>query len=79
MPETTDLIVSLRSVRCPMCGNGKKPAQTMCYGCYKKLPRDLQQALYRRVGAGYEQAFADAMEHLGVDMIFMPSQPKGAA
>lgn len=60
------LIESLRSDLCPACGNPKKPAQTLCKGCYFKLPAKLRSGLYDRVGDGYEEAFAAAMTKLGV-------------
>lgn len=74
MPSTIDLIASLRSARCPMCGEGKREAQTMCVRCYRKLPFAVQARLYHRVGNGYELAFAEAMAHLGVDTIFLPAK-----
>jgi len=71
---TMDLIKSLRSTKCPSCSSRKKPHQTLCGGCYRLIPRAAQQALYNRVGEGYEEAFEAAMTHLGVDT---PAIPKG--
>ena len=61
---TRDLVMSLRSGTCPACNKPKTAMKTFCYPCYRRLPRAKQDALYQLVGEGYEQAFADAMQHL---------------
>ena len=38
------------------CGREKNRGRSFCYACYKKLPDEIQKALYRKVGAGYEEA-----------------------
>jgi hypothetical protein len=65
-PKPIVLIQSLRGDLCPMCAKSKRPAQTMCPACYAKLPGQLKKDLYKRVGAGYEQAVEAAMTSLGV-------------
>jgi hypothetical protein len=59
------LVASLRSCRCPMCGGTKKAAQTLCGRDYYSLPRELQLALYRRLGSGYAEAVHAAFDYLG--------------
>ena len=49
----------LKSDGC-MCGARKQPGKSFCWTCWKKLPLELQRALYRRIGSGYEQACDDA-------------------
>lgn len=61
---TADLVQSLRMCVCPACNAAKKPAQTFCGHCYRKLPRDMRQSLYQRVGQGYEDAVRAAANHL---------------
>jgi hypothetical protein len=46
------------------CGAGKKPAQSFCFACYDRLPRDMARAMYRRIGSGYESAYRDAVDYL---------------
>jgi hypothetical protein len=46
------------------CGSAKKPRQAFCKSCYQRLPRLRRVALYKRVGEGYEQAYAAACEYL---------------
>lgn len=53
---TVALVRELRGVTC-RCGAPKVARQTFCKTCYAWLPRDLQQALYRLVGNGYEEAY----------------------
>ena len=64
--QVSDLIESLRSHRCPACGRGKRPKQTLCGHDYASLPRVAKQALYQTLGRGYEHAFSNAMNLLGV-------------
>ncbi len=56
-------IRELRSEQC-QCGRGKKSGKSFCYSCWKRLPEDLQRALYRRIGEGYEAAYERAVMHL---------------
>jgi len=46
------------------CGAEKGVGKSLCLGCYRSLPTDLQQGLYRRMGEGYEQAYEDASRYL---------------
>lgn len=62
--EQVQLIESLRGEECPGCGKRKRSRQSFCRVCYFKLPCDLRCDLYKRVGAGYEEAHAQAMHLL---------------
>ncbi len=55
---------SFRSTVCPHCGRRKRAKRSLCAACYHNLPRDMRNALYLGFGDGYEEAFADAMQHL---------------
>lgn len=68
-----ELVESLRSHVCPVCGGGKSARMTMCRRDYKQLPRELQHALYSRVGAGYEEAMKDCMTHFGIEELVVPA------
>lgn len=46
------------------CGGSKVSKQTFCRGCYMSLPRDVRLMLYQRIGAGYENAYAEAVRFL---------------
>lgn len=43
------------------CGKAKKSGRSFCYGCFIALSRDLRQALYQRIGGGYEEAYEEAV------------------
>lgn len=49
----------LMSTECE-CGRVKRERQSFCGTCYRALPKDLQNRLYRRIGQGYEEAHAEA-------------------
>jgi hypothetical protein len=70
--DSSDLISSLMSDLCPMCGKFKQPRHTMCGGCYRKLPGHLKRDLYKYVGEGYEEAVSESMNSLGVTDFIMP-------
>ena len=57
---------TLRSNEC-QCGKGKKPRYSLCWGCYHELPRELQIALYKPIGNGYEDAYDEAVIYLNTD------------
>lgn len=53
----------LKSNEC-RCGAWKQQRKTFCYVCFKSLPDDIQKALYRRIGDGYEEAREEAEKFL---------------
>ena len=56
-------IEEFRSEEC-FCGREKRPKHSFCFSCYKKLPKEMQRALWRHFGRGYEQAYEAAHEYL---------------
>jgi hypothetical protein len=64
------LVISLAAKECPGCDKPKRVAHSFCLKCFLKLPRPMRNALYNRIGCGYEEAHADAMQHLGKVPIF---------
>lgn len=61
--DALDLIDELLGNQC-RCGSKKKTRQTFCRACYFKLPGRVRASLYNRVGEGYEEAYANAVEFL---------------
>ncbi len=53
----------LRSNEC-RCGRNKQPGKSFCFNCYKRLPWDMQRALYRYLHEGYPQAYDEAAAFL---------------
>lgn len=53
------LVRELEGKKC-FCGARKAPMQTFCSSDYFALPKDIRNALYNRIGEGYEQAYAEA-------------------
>lgn len=52
---------------CPHCDRWKRRGASFCYRDYKRLPVELQRALWRRIGRGYEKAFEAAFAWLAED------------
>lgn len=73
-PLSRTAIVSLRSDVCPHCGGHKSPHKSICFRSWSKLPGFMKQALYRRVGEGYEAALAQALDYLGCKTFITPSE-----
>jgi hypothetical protein len=46
------------------CGRRKDRMKVFCRGCFARLPWALKSRLYDKIGAGFEQAVADAREYL---------------
>jgi len=53
----------LISLEC-LCGREKLKGNSLCRQCYKALPDEMQKALYRKLGHGYEEALDDAVKWL---------------
>ena len=56
-------VAELTTTRC-RCGKGKASGKSFCYFCFAKLPQDQKKALYKRFGAGYEEAYTAAVKTL---------------
>jgi hypothetical protein len=54
---------ALRSERC-YCGGHKKVGMSHCAKCYYSLPGDIRRSLWKRMGAGYEEAYQKSVEIL---------------
>jgi hypothetical protein len=65
MKSPGELIAELRGSTCP-CGEAKEPWHTFCRRCYYKLSPAQRKALYKKIGDGYEDAYADAMLTLAI-------------
>jgi hypothetical protein len=58
-----ELLKELQGIVC-RCGKVKRPHETFCKGCYWSLGQNQRNALYKRMGDGYEQAYAAAAAFL---------------
>lgn len=74
MIDATTAVRSIRSTLCPACAGKKKQMRSLCFGCYRSLPRPMKGALYRLVGNGYEQALDDALKRLDVAEPALPQE-----
>lgn len=45
---------------CPNCKKGKQKNTGFCGHCYRRLPQQKRDGLWRRFGSGFEEAFIDA-------------------
>ena len=61
--ETTSLLRELISEKC-RCGRSKRSRNTFCSQCFYSLTKDQQNALYRKMNEGYQEAHAVAIEVL---------------
>lgn len=62
-PDVAALVRELVGTVC-RCGRPKKARMVFCWACYRRLDRHQQAALYRLLGHGYEEAYADAVTAL---------------
>ena len=54
---------TLKSTEC-QCEGEKKRGRAVCFSCWRRLPENLQRALYRPIGRGFEAAYEAAYRHL---------------
>jgi hypothetical protein len=66
MPKAGDVLATCRALLSEtcMCRKRKKARNAFCLDCYLRLPLAMQKALWRRVGHGFEEAYATAKEYL---------------
>lgn len=64
MSEKRTILEDFLGMKCAGCGGMKRSKMSHCGRCYHKLPRDMQSALYKRFGEGYEAAFTASTEWL---------------
>lgn len=62
-PRVLFYVRELKSDGC-QCGRPKQPGKSLCWECWKQLPRNIQQDLYLPICNGYEQAYDEAVEFL---------------
>jgi hypothetical protein len=67
-----NLVKSLRSNTCPACGRWKKEDNTLCVECYRKLPKELQGRLYRKIEQGYDREVFAAFRFLNRHEFILP-------
>ncbi len=60
---TKDILRELAGIHC-RCGANKQPRNTFCQRCFYTLPKEKRNDLYKRIGAGYEEAYEAACEFL---------------
>lgn len=64
MTDKQTILEDFLGTKCSGCGGKKKPKMSHCRNCYYALPPPMRLALYRRFGAGYEQAFEESTKFL---------------
>lgn len=55
--KSNDILREFVSLKCSACGGGKQKNTGFCGRCYHRLPQQLKDSLWRRFGAGFEEAF----------------------
>jgi hypothetical protein len=63
MGAMQEACMALAATKC-ICRKPKQQRRAFCLGCYLRLPPGMQKALWRKVGHGFEQAYAAAKERL---------------
>jgi hypothetical protein len=62
--KSSDILRDFVGCKCSVCGAWKGKNNGFCVRCYRSLPKAMQDALWRRFGAGYEEAFIAAQKWL---------------
>jgi len=75
---TKAAIADLRSTTCA-CGARKTSRQTFCRRDYFRLPVGMREALYARIGEGYEAHYAAALKFLELESPALKAMESEAA
>jgi hypothetical protein len=62
--KSNDIMRDFAGVVCSACQGRKFTRNGFCVSCYRSLPKQMQDALWRRFGSGYEEAFVAAQKWL---------------
>ena len=54
---------ALASEEC-ICGKYKQAGFAFCFGCFKTLPKEHRRGLYKKAGAGFEEAYDECALYL---------------
>lgn len=55
--ESREIFDAFMSTNCAGCAGQKKTRNAFCLSCYRQLPRALKVSLWKRFGAGFEEAY----------------------
>ena len=55
--ETAEIFNVFVSTCCAGCGGVKRKRNAFCVPCYRQLPSALKSCLWKRFGAGFEEAY----------------------
>ena len=69
LPPRPVLLASLSGFVCPICGRKKAAGHTFCAVDYMRLKPTTQENLYRKIGHGYAESLAAALNELGVEKL----------
>lgn len=78
-PTDLQLLESLRSRVCPVCGGVKQSMHSFCSGDYFRIPRYHRSLLYLPISSGYAEAIVVAFDLLGAVEFKMPPASGGGA
>jgi len=62
-PDYNFYLKELGSDQC-QCGKSKKPGKSLCWHCYRALPKEMQRDLYLPLREGYVDAYEAAVKWL---------------
>jgi hypothetical protein len=54
---TFEIFEAFVGTHCAGCGGDKQKRNAFCLPCYRQLPKALQSCLWKRFGAGFEEAY----------------------
>jgi transglutaminase/protease-like cytokinesis protein 3 len=62
-----DVLTILQDTTCFACGGRKNKMRSHCPKCYYALTPESRQALYRRFGDGYSEAYVASLNELDIE------------
>lgn len=59
--ESAEIFEFFCGRKCQVCGGGKRQGSAFCTWCYRELPKALKSSLWKRFGAGFEEAYQGSL------------------
>lgn len=59
--ESSDIFAVFTSTNCAGCGGTKRSYNAFCTWCYRELPPGLKSSLWKKFGAGFEEAYQGSL------------------
>lgn len=73
--ETAEIFADFSGFKCRGCGGSKRRMTAFCPICYRELPAALRRSLWKKFGAGFEEAYQACLSWFRLHPVLKPKPP----